>query len=118
MSVLRPHETMSIVGRSRVDGAAAAVERGFVYDTHMNRKLSPKPKLSREEMQARKATQLRAIRLRITIDCALDDRGITIADRIGIALGLPAAEATALLRRRVVREGDLVQLEAAARLGL
>lgn len=80
----------------------------------MNRKTPEKPELSREEMQARKAAQLRAIRLRVAMDRALDDRGITTADGIGAALGLPAAEATALLRRKVVREGDLARLEAAA----
>ena len=49
----------------------------------------------------------------------LDDRGIKTPADIGAALELPAAEATTLLRRKHLREGDLERLQAAAvRVGL
>jgi hypothetical protein len=50
---------------------------------------------------------------------ALDELGATTPDAIGAALGMPAAEATALLSRKQWREGDVALLEAAAaRLGV
>jgi hypothetical protein len=49
----------------------------------------------------------------------LDDRGITDPHAIGVALGMPAAEATKLLTRHQWREGDAALLQAAAaRLGV
>ena len=85
----------------------------------MNGEPSAKPKPSREEARARDADRLQAIRLRMAVYRALDDRGITPPSGIGAALDLPAAEATALLSRKVLREGDLAQLvAAAARLGV
>jgi hypothetical protein len=77
-----------------------------------------KPKLSAEERRARQADRLASIRLRIAIGRELDERDITTPAAIGAALGMPAAEATALLRRKQRREGDVALLEAAAaRLG-
>ena len=56
-----------------------------------------------------------AIRLRYTINSHLDDRGITTP----AAVGLSAAEAAGLLRRRQWRAGDVAALQAVAgRLGL
>ena len=49
----------------------------------------------------------------------LDDRGITDPAAIGAALGMPAGEATSLLRPYQWDEGDVALLEAAAaRLGV
>jgi hypothetical protein len=49
----------------------------------------------------------------------LDDRSITTPAEIGVALGLPAAEAVKLMTRHQWREGDVALLEAvAARLGV
>lgn len=48
------------------------------------------------EIQARKANQLRAIRLRIAIYRELDERGSATPAEIGAALGLLPAEATTL----------------------
>jgi saccharopine dehydrogenase-like NADP-dependent oxidoreductase len=45
---------------------------------------------------------------------ALDERDIITPDAIGAALGMPAAEAAALLSRKQWREGDVALLEAAA----
>jgi hypothetical protein len=79
---------------------------------------SEKPKLSAEERRARQADRLASIRLRIAIGRELDERDITTPAAIGAALGMPAAEATALLSRKQRREGDVALLEAAAaRLG-
>ena len=75
---------------------------------------SPKPKISLEERQRRAADRLKTIRLRMAIGRELDDRGITKPAEIGVALGMPAAEATKLLTRHQWREGDVEQLEAAA----
>ena len=78
-----------------------------------------KPKLSVEERRARQADRLTTIRLRMAIGRELDDRGITTSAEIGEALGMPAAEATSLLRRHQWREGDVALLQAAAaRLGV
>jgi hypothetical protein len=78
-----------------------------------------KPKLSVEERRARQADRLTTIRLRMAIGRELDDRGITTPTAIGVALGMPAAEATKLLSRHQWREGDVALLEAAAaRLGV
>ena len=81
--------------------------------------LPAKPKLTPEERRARQADRLKTIRLRMAIWQALDDRGITDPAAIGVALGMPAGEATKLLTRHQWREGDVAALEAAAaRLGL
>ncbi len=82
---------------------------------------SPPPKLksSAEERRARETDRLRTIRLRMAIGREMEDRGITTAAGIGEALGMPPAEATALLRRKHRHEGDVARLEAAAaRLGM
>ena len=58
-------------------------------------------------------------RLRMAIGRKLEDRGITTPAEIGVALGMPVAEATGLLTRRQWREGDVALLQAAAaRLGV
>jgi len=81
--------------------------------------LPAKPKLTPEERRARQADRLTTIRLRMAIGRELEDRGITTPAAIGEALGIPAAEATALLRRHQWREGDVARLQAAAiRLGV
>src|ERR1700712_2810696 len=77
-----------------------------------------KPKMSAEERRTRQEDRLASIRLRIVIGRELDDRGITTPAAIGEALGMPAAEATKLLRGHQWREGDVARLQAAAaRLG-
>ena len=78
-----------------------------------------KPKLTPEERRARYADRLTTIRLRMLIFRELDDRDITTPAAIGDALGMPAAEATKLLRGHQWREGDVALLQAAAaRLGV
>jgi hypothetical protein len=78
-----------------------------------------KPKLTPEERRARYTDRLTTIRLRMLIFRELDDRDITTPAAIGEALGMPAAEATKLLRGHQWREGDVALLQAAAaRLGL
>ena len=78
-----------------------------------------KPKLSAPEQRRRREDRLAALRLRMAIGRALEERGIADPAAIGAALGLPAAEATKLLTRRQRREGDVALLRAAAaRLGL
>ncbi|WP_157033949.1 hypothetical protein [Belnapia moabensis] len=78
-----------------------------------------KPKPWSEERQRRAADRLKTIRLRMAIGRELDERGIIKPAEIGVAPGMPAAEATKLLTRHQWREGDVEQLEAAAgRLGL
>ena len=78
-----------------------------------------KPKLTPEERRTREADRLKTIRLRMLIFQELDQRDITTLSAIGEALGMPAAEATKLLRGHQWREGDVAQLQAAAaRLGL
>lgn len=78
-----------------------------------------KPKLSAEERRAREADRLTMIRLRMAIGRELEEQGITTPAEIGAALGMPAAEATALLTRKQWREGDVALLEAAAaRMGM
>jgi hypothetical protein len=80
---------------------------------------SPKPKLSAAEQRIRQEDRLKSIRLRMAIGRELDDRGITTPAEIGVALGMPRAEATKLLTRHQWREGDVALLQAAAaRLGL
>lgn len=80
---------------------------------------SDKPKLSVEERRVRQADRLASIRLRMAIGRELDDQGITTPAAIGVALGMPAAEATKLLTRHQWREGDVALLKAAAaRLGV
>jgi hypothetical protein len=79
----------------------------------------PKPKLTAEECQTRQAEQLTGIRFRVAIGHQLEDQDITTPAAIGVALGMPPAEAIALLSRKQWREGDLALLEAAAdRLGV
>ena len=78
-----------------------------------------KPRPSAEENRVRQADRLRLLRRRLAIGRELDNRGITAVVAVGEAMGLPAAEAASLLARKVFRDGDLAQLEAAAvRLGL
>jgi hypothetical protein len=78
-----------------------------------------KPKLTSAERRARQADRLTTIRLRLAIWRYLDESGITTPAEIGVALGMPAAEATGLLNRHQWREGDVVLLEAAVvRLGV
>jgi hypothetical protein len=78
-----------------------------------------KPKLTPEERRAREADRLKTIRLRMLIFRELDGRDITTLSAIGVALGMPAAEAAKLLRGHQWREGDVALLEAAAaRLGV
>ena len=78
-----------------------------------------KPKLAAEEKRIRQEDRLAAIRLRMAIGRALDDREITDPAAIGEALGMPAVEANKLLTRHQWREGDVALLQAAAaRLGL
>jgi hypothetical protein len=49
----------------------------------------------------------------------LDEQGITTSADIGVALGMPTAEAAKLLSRHQWREGDVALLKAAAaRLGV
>src|SRR5687768_11707519 len=72
-----------------------------------------KPKITAEERRRRDADRLKTIRLRLAIGRELDDRGITTPVEIGVALGMPPAEATKLLTRHQWREGDIEQLEAA-----
>ncbi|SDB73841.1 hypothetical protein [Belnapia rosea] len=73
-----------------------------------------KPKISPEEHRHRAADRLRTIRLRMAIGRELDERGISTPAEIGVALGMPPAEATGLLNRKQWREGDVARLEAAA----
>jgi hypothetical protein len=78
-----------------------------------------KPKLTPEERRARYTDRLTTIRLRMLIFRELDERDITTPAAIGEALGMPAAEATKLLRGHQWREGDVARLQAAAaRLGV
>jgi hypothetical protein len=78
-----------------------------------------KPKLTPEERRTREADRLKTIRLRMLIFQELDQRDITTLSAIGEALGMPAADATKLLRGHQWREGDVARLEkAAARLGV
>jgi hypothetical protein len=78
-----------------------------------------KPKLTPEERRARLADRLTTIRLRMLIGRELEERDITTPAAIGEALGMPAAEASKLLRGHQWREGDVARLEAAAaRLGV
>jgi hypothetical protein len=78
-----------------------------------------KLKLTPEERRARYTDRLTTIRLRMLIFQELDARGITTPAEIGEALGMPAAEATKLLRGHQWREGDVALLQAAAaRLGV
>ena len=78
-----------------------------------------KPKLTAAEQRQRREDRLVTIRLRMAIGRELDDRGIITPYGIGVALGMPAEEATKLMARRQWREGDVALLQAAAaRLGL
>ena len=78
-----------------------------------------KPKLTPEERRARYADRLATIRLRMLIFRELEDRGTTMPAEVGAAIGMPADEATKLLRGHQWREGDVARLEvAAAQLGV
>ena len=80
---------------------------------------SAEPKLSPQERRRRRKERLAALRLRVLIDRALEERGLADPAAVGEALGMPAAEAAKLLRRHQWREGDVARLAAAAaRLGL
>jgi hypothetical protein len=80
---------------------------------------SVKPKLTAEERRAREANRLTALRLRMAIWQALDDGSITFPAGIGAAIGMPGPDAAKMLSRKVWREEDIEQPEAAAiRLGL
>jgi hypothetical protein len=82
-------------------------------------KPASKPKLSAGEQRARREDRIAAIRLRLAIGRALEDRGITTPAGIGEALGMSAGEAIKLIQRHQWREGDVALLQAAAaRLGL
>jgi hypothetical protein len=72
------------------------------------------PELTPEERRARQADRLITIRLRRLIVRELEGRGITTPAEIGAVLGMPAAEATKLLRGHQWREGDVALLQAAA----
>jgi hypothetical protein len=79
----------------------------------------PAKKISPEERRLRQEDRLKTIRLRMAIWHELDECGITTPAEIGVALGMPAAEAASLLARHQWREGDVTLLEAAAaRLGV
>lgn len=85
----------------------------------MTKPASSPTKLTAEDRRARQAGRLKLIRLQMMIGQELDDRGITTPAEIGVALGVPPAEATKLLTRNQWREGDVALLEAAAaRLGV
>jgi hypothetical protein len=78
-----------------------------------------KPKMSAAERRLRREDRLKIIRLRMAIWHELDECGIITPAEIGVALGMPAAEAASLLTRHQWREGDVALLEAAAaRLGV
>jgi len=79
----------------------------------------PKPKYTAQEQRAQREERRKVIYLRMTIWHELDKCGITTPAEIGVALGMPAAEAVTLLNRHQWCEGDVAQLEAAvARLGV
>jgi hypothetical protein len=78
-----------------------------------------KPKQTSAERRARQQDRLTTIRLRLAIWRYLDECGITTPAEIGVALGMPAPEATSLLNRHQWRESDVALLEAVAgRLGV
>jgi hypothetical protein len=55
--------------------------------------------MSAEERRLRQEDRLKTIRLRMAIDRELDERGITTPAEIGVAFGMPAAEAVKLMTR-------------------
>ena len=76
-------------------------------------------RLSVEERRLRHEDRLKTIRLRMAIWHELDECGITTPAEIGVAFGMPPAEAVKLMTRHQWREGDVALLEAAAaRLGV
>jgi two-component system, chemotaxis family, protein-glutamate methylesterase/glutaminase len=78
-----------------------------------------KPKLTSQERWTQREDRLKTIRLRMVIWQELEAQSITMPDAIGVAIGMPAAEAHRLLTQRPSRGGDVALLEAvAARLGL
>jgi hypothetical protein len=89
--------------------------RGYIWGMSLSPDPPPaKPKLSHDERRARQSDRLTTIRLQMLICRTLDERGIITPGAIGAALGMPAAEAAALLSRKQWREGDVALLEAAA----
>ena len=72
-----------------------------------------KPKPTSTDRRARHEDRLVTIRLRRAIWRELDERGIITPAEIGVALGMPPAEATKLLRGHQWREGDVARLGAA-----
>jgi hypothetical protein len=117
------------IGTRRTTSAAGRGDAGHRRGQHAGMSLPPdqpppasppeKPKMSAEERRIRHADRLKTIRLRMLIFQELDQRDITTLSAIGEALGMPAAEATKLLRNHQWREGDVARLEAAAaRLGV
>jgi hypothetical protein len=80
---------------------------------------TPPPGIPAGERRRRSEERIAAIRLRMAIGRALDERGVAGPAAVGAALGMPAPEATKLLARRQWRVGDVARLAAAAaRLGL
>jgi hypothetical protein len=73
-----------------------------------------KPKITSQERRARQEDRLTTIRLRMAIWRKLDERGVTTPADIGLALGMPAAEAIRLLTRHQWRDGDVAKLKAVA----
>src|SRR3954452_1931440 len=100
--------------------AAATTSHGMSTPPDQPPPASPpaKPKLTPEERRARYTDRLITIRLRMLIFQELECRGITTPAATGAALGMPAAEATKLLRGHQWRKGGVALLQAAAaRLG-
>ena len=71
------------------------------------------PKPSKADHRDRQKARLAAIRLRVVIAEELEARGIATDAGVGEALGMPPAEAVALLRRKAWRRADLALLRAA-----
>jgi len=73
-----------------------------------------KRELTPEERRVRQEDRLTTIRLRMAIWRALDEHGVNTPADVGLALGMPAAEATRLLTRHQWRDGDVALLTAVA----
>ena len=71
------------------------------------------PKPSKADRRDRQKARLAAIRLRAVVAEELEARGIATDAGVGEALGMPPAEAVALLRRKAWRRADLALLQAA-----
>ena len=106
--------TISTV-RWRRENRGSRGDGGHDRGHHANMSLPPDPlPPAKPTRQAREADRLACIRLRMAIGQELDERGISTPAAIGVALGMPAAEATKLLTRHQWREGDVALLKAAA----